>query len=758
MKNKFRIVLTVVLCLILTLSFTACNKNKPTTTAKQEVVDLTGVNGDGATVNTSVLYNGNTTLMRYDNTLGAEYNCIVTDEYKTGNQLFKPAWNELQKRLKFTIKDITPINMSSISQANTTLAAQNYKGVNVMNIPASAIEDVREKNIFVDLNNYREYLPNFFKFVDAEENKIVKASITSEDGGIYYAPYFDGMDDVETMLICRVDWVEKLLDDDVEKYGKDDGTGKKKIVYDEGRQLTNTGTAAKPSYSGETFYNGYYDSMNTTFTAMKNATETQEIHIEYSSGEGVIAIQNALSRKDGKNLTEALKKYIDKFYVTPGYISKRSELFCGQNACYNADELVALWRCVYTNPELLSGNKDKDIIPFFPRGNTADRTYQVLQLAQLWGVRGYDSRNGYFYFDEEGKLQDARSSADMMEALTFLHQLYKEGLIAHDYTTAISESTAEYRETMYKENQGFMTYDYNQTTTIYNETVKDSQSAYRNISPILYPYADWDNKATKVSTGSDGEGVYAMNTNDLYMYTESWRSVKTEGWAITYDTALNNKPAFKKALEMFDYLYTTEGQYLMTYGPDAWMEHNLDGSIKMMTYNGREVPVISEKALTELKDMNKGNGNYTNYYRYYVGATLPIGFIKEQGMEYQTVDAKGKIGLEYINNAKVANVLQHPSMTTNVANKQNVLVPTTFALSKNQQKNIQTNSLNLVKSFNNSSAKGENIFHSYVLSGKFQTSDGQTYNKEQMVTLLNDTWSLKSYVRIHQTAYDKMYK
>lgn len=728
-------ILAAVLATTLSVAMLAgCGKNPSNSTSKQTAIDLTGVNGDNSTVSMSVLYNGQSTMMRFDSTY-VPYVSLNGTNY--GQKHWKPAWDELQSRLKFTINDITPEKASSVSNAFELLQANKFNGVNIISGPVSGIVDEGTKNgTFIDLTLYKDQLPNFFNFI--ENNEIVKKSITSSNGEIFYAPYFDGFDDIETMFICRVDWVEKLLDDDA-KYGT--------INYDTFINL-------------DTKYQGYYDSMNTKFTAMKTATTTQEVSVSYTSGNGIIAIQNALATKNGQTLTEALKSYIKTNYVDKGYISKPSELFCGQNACYNADELIALWRCVKANPSLLTGKAqaactDKDgesvIIPFYPRAKTCDRANQVLQLAQLWGVRGYESRNGYFYFDENGNLADGRVSEDMMEALVFLNQLYEEGLICKDYITGLSSGTEEYRDTFNKQNLGFMTYDYNQTTTIYNETINDPQTPYRNLSPILFPVADWDNKATAVSGAT---GKYNVTTNDLYQYTESWRSVKSEGWAITAATA-SNPEVLKKSLEIFDYAYSTEGQILMTYGPDEWIEHDAQGNIVYIDYYGRQVPKISQAALAELKNPKLGKGNYTNYYRYYVGSTLPIGFVKEQGMEYQAADEKGLVGLQYIGNAVVKGVLKHATVTKNTENVQNSLVPTTFALNDLQTQSVNNNCATLGKKFSNTAAGGENVFHNYVVNG-FNAS-GKTLTKEQLLDQINKDWNLELYLSIHQEAYEEMY-
>ena len=50
------------------------------------------------------------------------------------------------------------------------------------------------------------------KYLD--ENPIVRLSITAntDTGAFYFAPYFDGVNDIEKMPLMRVDYLQKLLD------------------------------------------------------------------------------------------------------------------------------------------------------------------------------------------------------------------------------------------------------------------------------------------------------------------------------------------------------------------------------------------------------------------------------------------------------------------------------------------------------------------------------------------------------------------
>ena len=438
--------------------------------------------------------------------------------------------------------------------------------------------------------------------------------------------------------------------------------------------------------------------------------------------------------------------------------------------------MIALLRCVKANPVLLTG--DTTVYPFYPRDKNVNRCTAILQLAQLWGARGYDSRNGYFYVDQNGYLAEGRTSAKMMEALEYIHEMYQEGLILPNYEKGLGDYE-DYRETLNSNNQGFMTYDYNQTTTVYNTTLYNKDKvkfANINLTPILFPVADWDQKAS----GSQAAG-YNVTGNVLYQYTESWRSLKSEAWAITYSTISDTK-VFKKCIEMFDYMYSPEGHILMSYGPDAYMEtkdasidlNSLDPSAadyetrlaalteqkyECIDYYGKKVPKISANALSELNDKDLGGGNYTNYYRYFVGATLPIGYEKEQGMEYQTVDEKGAAGLEYIVKAVQLGTLKHAQVNRGAdGNLANSLVPTVFPLTAAQNKIVSDKCAQLGTKFNNSSASGYNEFHNYVQYGfDRQSANVTTLTAENFIKQINNDWGGSIYYLQYFTAYNTMY-
>lgn len=634
----------------------------------------------------------------------AEYAAADGNIYREGD--WKPVWAELQKRLNFTINDVTPTDAKDIRAQYVSLEAQGFAGVDVL---VGNLDDINRAGVtngtFLKLDEYLDIMPNLKAFLD--DNSIVRTSITTGDGHIYFSPYFDGYDDLERMLILRVDWVEKLLDDD-------------SAVYDTNRKV-------------DTHYTPYMpEKLDTVVKAVKaDGSGVQDVHVKYDKN--IITIQNELAVKDGAGLTQALKSYIDTTYA--GVYAKRSDLFCGQDAAYNADELVALMRCVLANTKLLTGQDAVDAVPFYPRGYQAGRVQQMFSLMYIWGVKGGpEARNNWFYIDNNGELQDSRFDDVTMGGLERLNMLYKEGLILQDFDK--DEATAglnggDHRARLCNGNLGFMTLDYCQTTTVLNNTVEVEGF---HLAPVISPVADWD-----------GNGNY-------YALEQSWRSVKPNGWAILSSVA-GDEAKLNRALALFDYQFSPEGNRLMSYGPEAW----IDGEIE---YNGEMVPKLSEAALTELKDLAKGN--YTNYYRKWLGATFPIGYVKQQGMEFQTVDEKGKVGLAKILKACELGTTKH--LVTNLGEGTPaglMLVPSAFALTEQEEALLTDNCADLIEYFRNGNNDTDRIMLTdYVLYG-FEGTDAngvKLLTKAALKDYLYNTLNGKIWLECYRSAYGRMTK
>ena len=541
--------------------------------------------------------------------------------YRTGD--LKPVWAELEKRLKVTFNNVYTKD-GNVSNTYKAWQTAGFEGVDVLLGNASQIVEDGKVGEILNLAEYWDKLPNLKAFLDA--NPLVQLSVISdtETGAVYYAPYFDGYNDIERYFLMRKDWVEKLLD------------GKTAFANEQATTLSNIEYAPYMPTSGKVVVDGL----------SADGKNVIEITKDYDAAGNIIETQNDLATKDGVALVAALRDYIDKAYGG-FYGEKRSDLFCGYNAAWDADELVALLRCVMTNSYALNGTGT--IYGIFPRETRLDRESNLLSMANMFGIRGVSSNQDYLYFDSEGKLQDARQDEEFYDALDKMNTIYNEGLIMQDFHTY---SGTIYKD-MYQKNLGFMCFDYCQTQTLYNDYDRgDLQPEDFNFTAIMNPVALWQD-------GTPG--------GKWMRFIESWRGVKTQGWCINADI-VSDPDKLAAALALVDYPWSKEGSVLMTYGPDSF----IDGTTE---YKGEQIPKMSEQNLADFARL--GKGNFTNYARKYLGTTLGIGFVKDQGFEYQCTSGHGREGSLIVGQGIAKGVIKHigPELNENMFYTQ---VPTTL--------------------------------------------------------------------------------
>ena len=161
-----------------------------------------------------------------------------------------------------------------------------------------------------------------------------------------------------------------------------------------------------------------------------------------------------------------------------------------------------------------------------------------------------------------------------------MNEMAREGLIADSFLTVDSNMKSE---TELKYDIGFMQYDYNQTQTLYNDMCLNGRGATTSdrgeeYMAVMVPVSRWN----------DGTGVKYMR------FTESWRSVKTDAWAISKAGVAGDDAKLYAALALIDYAYTKEGQILLSYGPDEFIKHDTNGNVVNFQFNGEEWPEISD--------------------------------------------------------------------------------------------------------------------------------------------------------------------
>ena len=614
--------------------------------------------------------------------------------YHTGD--LKPTWVEMEKILSDKLG--TPVIFEDKWTGNGGVSDEfeywkdRLNEVDIITGGSIVLSEQGETGSLVNLADYADKLPNFMAYLNA--NPIVRLSITGnvKTGAIYFAPYFDGVNDIEKMPLMRVDYLQKLLD----------GEG--------------PFTAEACNQTAAPVYTPYMPTSGKLEIESLNAdgTATQVLTKDYdAAGGNIIDLMNAKGPMSGVDAVNMFRDYIDKAYG--GYYgTNRSNLFMGYDAAWDVDEMVALLRCVVANPQSLNGTDSIQGL-FSREENKTSRRADLFRFAGiLFGARGLESRSEYLFFGSDGELHDARQEPASYQAVAKMHEMAEEGLISKDFIDkAETSSTKNYLP----DDLGFMSYDYNQTQTILNAKMQEGEKYVA----IMVPVARWED-------GTEG-GKYMR-------FTESWRSVKPTAWAISKAGVESNPGALDAALALFDYAYSPEGQILLSYGPAAFIKQG-----ETFLFNGQPMPVIADKTYEDLWAL--ADGNYTNFARYYLGSTL--GFVKSQAFEYQCTHEVGKEGAAKLSAAIGLGTIHHPELAI-TENLWYTSVPTTFPLTSVEYKELNDYTELSSSGKFGTDASSENLFVDIIVSGLTGTAEENAdrakndWHGEDYLFLMNDAW------------------
>ena len=681
--------LSLALVLVMMFALVGCPKPAPSPEGEDRVVlrMATGYNNldTGLFFSDAELFKGEESITLADG-----------KTYRVGD--LKPTWVEVSNRLGIDFED----KWTGAGSAEKEFAVWEKKlgEVDMLSGSASKLNEAGVAGKLVNIAAYLDRMPNFKAYLEA--NPIVRLSITGDtkNGAIYFSPYFDGVNDIERMPLMRTDWVEKLLNGEGEF------------------------TAAASNNLAAPVYTPYMPTSGKVAVDVvkldKSGVET--ITKDYDTAGNIISLMNAAGAIDGVTAVNMLRKYIDEAY-NGYYGTQRANLFIGQNAAWDADELVALLRCVVANPQTLNG-KDSVEGLFSREDDNNQRRVDMFRFAgTLFGVRGLESRQDYLYVGNDGMLHDARQEEATYVAIEKMNAMMQEGLISDSFKNAQKQNT----KGMLQDDAGFMHYDYNQTQTIHNEPSSGVLQDGEKYMAVMVPVACWD----------DGTGP------KYFRFTESWRSVKTDGWGISLAGVGDDTNKLHAALAIIDFAYSREGQILMSYGPDAFIKHD-NGEMVMFNFNGQQWPVIADATYEELWE--KASGNYTNYARKYLGSTLS--FAKSQSFEYQCTQLVGKEGAGNISTAIGFGIIKHPELAL-TENPWWTSVPTVLPHTKTENDQISTYTELGSKGEFSSSKGNDNLLLKLICNG--YSSD-----RAQTISTVQDTWHGAQYLKLKNDAWARL--
>ena len=621
--------------------------------------------------------------------------------YRAGD--LKPTWAEMENRLGIKFNSVWTGAGSASKEWDYW--KEQLQQVDMVSGSATTLSAAGVAGQLVNIADYLDMMPHFKAFLDA--NPIVKMTITGDTttGAIYISPYFDGVNDIERMPLMRTDWVEKLLNGE----GKFEAAGADKT--------------ATPVYTPFMPTEGKVD----IDVVKADGSGVETISKDYSKYGNIVAKMNEVGSMSGVDAVNMLRDYIDATY--DGYYgTNRADLFIGQNAAWDVDELVALLRCVTSNSATLNAD-GKQVYGIFSRedSNTQRRVDMFRLAGTLFGVRGLESRKDYLYVGNDGELHDARLEQATYEALSKMHDMASEGLIAKSFLEHQEEKT----ESLLKNDIGFMHYDYNQTQTIYNESALDKAAGEKYMA-VMVPVSRWN----------DGTGEKYMR------FTESWRSVKTDAWAISKAGIGDDENKLYACLALIDYAYDKEGQILLSYGPDEFIKHDASGNVVNFSFNGEDWPEISDGCREDLNNLMAGN--YTNFGRRIMGSTMS--FLKTQSFEFQCTVEAGREGAGRISTAIALGTIKHPELAL-TENPWYTSVPTLLPLDEGQTTIVNgfTELSGSGGKFGTSSSSPENTLCDIIVNGF--TTDANLNSPAAAAAYVAGAWNGDSYLAIQNEAW-----
>lgn len=778
----------------------------------------------GTTIKTALGYNSNVTGIKYDTTqiqkVGGSSASNMTyagKTYVSGD--LKPAWQSLTSTLGINVVDEWAGSKDVEAGKHISYLKQNNKLGEYSLITASATTILGEDSgTWLDINKYLDYMPNYKKFL--EENAVTRMSVTANTntGAMYMVPYFDGNNDIEKYVLMRKDIVEKILDttDLTAATGTFASQADTKNKSEQKGQVTVVGTShSVESFMGKTAADNYTIKVtdpaalraadtaagelsfgnNLSYITETNKNDTVELTVDYgavivalqdsssalyqaaaaplgstavqTASGNIIDIQNQMidvsnGAVTGAQLTKVLQEYIKVAYHKTGestpFYSKLSDVFNSAYAAWDVDLYVAFGRASMASSGLLGeSSKGEGAYLLASRTGYTNRTYDIASMAgELYGVRGLTSRYNslYAYIDKEGNIKDARNETAYWNALENMSKLAKEGL----YYTGIANKDGYLTIANKETNPNIQVYsstDYVQTQTRLAGYAVDGklknikiEEGY-NYAPILTPVSRWD---------VNGDGT----AEEVMRFTESWRGVKDGGLCIPKAAVSGNPDKLSATLKVIDWMFSNDGQIVMTYGPfskagnitreqgknenadyGTWYGKPADKTLEQAKtegivetvdnvqyrvkaeyqglyfcfenklysgtyYNGKQVPTTTDEVMTELMEINEGK--FTDHARQYIGSALNFGN-KDQGFEAQCTPTCGLVGANIWAIAKNNGTIVHtiPGLTNDAKyGYWLTLVPTVLPFTDAQTSAMKTN-YQKVSGFGSSSS--DNYFY-----------------------------------------------
>jgi hypothetical protein len=573
--------IALLLALTLVLVFSGCSKKETVSTeavAKGPDANVSVENlkkADTVKINFAMGNNARTMTYQKANPLTLPNGTIITQ----GD--LKPTWQYIQDKMGFKIVDTTVQDqkgeeMIDIAAATSFSSDTIYGGQSI----AEALMKYGAQGYLINLKDYLDYMPNAKAYLAA--NPDIAKAITAFDGGIYHFPYAAELGNYARAFVGRPAWVTALLD--------------------------STDALESETHTLNVAYKGYWD--------------------RYS--ENVIDLQNAAAKNGVLTQASALKVLLDYIAKNHPGLAKPSDLYVGETAVYDVDELIALWRVVELSPNTLSKVTtgkvvpNTEISPYFVRvSKYREDLLKMLNYFDGQVVHTSDSYAARYASDTEGNVHYTYADDAFLDKLNYIQQWFSEGLIHSEFSDVSIKD--DFRKSMFFSDSvqgqrqfGFMTYDWFASTT------GGTDKTFAFLPPV---------------TTLSGAGI-----NDFVHYIENTRAIKPDGWSISTKASEEERNA---AFALFDYMFTEEGADVQNYSiPDGLVEGGV-----FKGPDGKEYPLFNQWTIDTAGEFK--NGDISGFLRDFMGSLLAVGYQKEIGFELQTTSANGFMGWDLYTKKKV---------------------------------------------------------------------------------------------------------
>jgi hypothetical protein len=604
--------------------------------------------------------------------------------------MLKPMWTSVEQKLNSEFQDVSIQDAKAVDMIKTE-STSSFSGANIYggNSIATELMSYGADGKFVNLKTLMNdgYMPNFKAYLDKNPN--VKASITAFDGNIYQVPYIAEIGEIARTVVIRGGWVTALLDN---------------------------AAAAFDTRSFNTFYKGFYIGDKARYGANGGSVEPKAgLTVNKKTKENIIEIQNALPVKNGKTLTQAMITYIKNNYD----YAQPSELFLGEKAAYDVDEMIALFRCIKANGSYLTNGATTEVWPFFTRQSSYRE--DLLRFATYFdGVRvhGSDSYEARWYVDKNGDLQYSYTQEALYDILCYFSDMQAEGLLYSDFFDLSNK--ANHRTALWGTDAstnprfGFMTYDWIASST--------ADSLTKETEVILPPVA-------KVN------GVWQY-------YLDNSRVIKSDGWAIS--VAGSNDKQIKRAAAVMDYFFTEEGAQLQNFG----LPQDIETTQTYAGPDGKAWPMYKSWMLESSQTYAKGD--LSSFLRDWIGSQMPIGYQKVIGFEYQSTSAKGFDGWKLLKRSTVGFPTYSGEGLKGENDNYYTLLPSAYSLTPRQNEFINDST-----SFNEDLVEYMFNVIRYKTLGNAPSGAAVAKNYAEYLKYFTDR-GLEAYVQTYRAAYENM--